>query len=188
MLATFLNIFKIPELRNKILFTLGLLATYRIGFGVAVPGIDQKAMGASTSPGGGGWGDLVSTFELFTGGNLTQSTIFGLGIMPYISASIIFQLLVTVIPSLEKLQQEGESGRKKIQEYTRYATVGLCIINAVVWMRYLADSGFIFPQFTGPWMGMSFTYMVMSIAILTTGTLFLMCLAEQIHQCFICKP
>ncbi|MEK7756441.1 MAG: preprotein translocase subunit SecY, partial [Planctomycetota bacterium] len=182
MLATFLNIFKIPELRNKILFTLGMLATYRIGFVVPVPGIDQKAMGAGVPQGGGGWGDLISTFELFTGGNLSQSTIFGLGIMPYISASIIFQLLVTVIPSLEKLQQEGESGRKKIQEYTRYATVGLCIINAVVWMRYLGDQAYIFPQFTGPWMGMSFTYMVMSIAILTTGTLFLMWLGEQIDE------
>jgi len=139
-------------------------------------------MGAGVPQGGGGWGDLISTFELFTGGNLSQSTIFGLGIMPYISASIIFQLLVTVIPSLEKLQQEGESGRKKIQEYTRYATVGLCIINAVVWMRYLGDQAFIFPQFTGPWMGMSFTYMVMSIAILTTGTLFLMWLGEQIDE------
>jgi len=182
MLATFLNIFKIPELRNKILFTLGMLATYRIGFVVPVPGIDQKAMGAGSSQGGGGWGDLINTFELFTGGNLSQSTIFGLGIMPYISASIIFQLLVTVIPSLEKLQQEGESGRKKIQEYTRYATVGLCIINAVVWMRYLGDQSYIFPQFTGPWMGMSFTYMMMSIAILTTGTLFLMWLGEQIDE------
>lgn len=182
MLATFLNIFKIPELRNKILFTLGMLATYRIGFVVPVPGIDQKAMGAGVPQGGGGWGDLISTFELFTGGNLSQSTIFGLGIMPYISASIIFQLLVTVIPSLEKLQQEGESGRKKIQEYTRYATVGLCIINAVVWMRYLGDQAYIFPQFTGPWMGMSFTYMVMSVAILTTGTLFLMWLGEQIDE------
>ncbi len=182
MLATFLNIFKIPELRNKILFTLGLLATYRIGFGVPVPGIDQKAMHANTAPGGGGWGDLISTFELFTGGNLTQSTIFGLGIMPYISASIIFQLLVTVVPALEKLQQEGESGRKKIQEYTRYATVGLCIINAVVWMKYLAGQNFIFPSFTGSWMGMSFSYMVMSIAILTTGTLFLMWLGEQIDE------
>ncbi len=182
MFATFLNIFKIPELRNKILFTLGMLATYRIGFVVPVPGVDQKAMGAGMPQGGGGWGDLISTFELFTGGNLSQSTIFGLGIMPYISASIIFQLLVTVVPSLEKLQQEGESGRKKIQEYTRYATVGLCIINAAVWMKYLGDQGFIFPQFTGFWMGMSFTYMVMSIAILTTGTMFLMWLGEQVDE------
>ncbi len=183
MFSTLMNIFKIPELRNKLLFTLGMLAIYRLGFVVAVPGIDQEAMGAgSQRGGGGGWGDLLSTFELFTGGNLSQSTIFGLGIMPYISASIIFQLLVTVIPSLEKLQQEGETGRKKINEYTRYATVLLCIINAVVWMRYLADSKFIYPQYTGLWFGMSFTYMVLTLTILTTGTMFLMWLGEQIDE------
>ena len=117
MFSTLLNVFKIPELRGKILFTFGMLATYRIGFVVPVPGVDQAAMTAGSSAGGGGaLGDLINTFEMFTGGNLTQSTIFGLGIMPYISASIIFQLLVTVVPSLEKLQKEGESGRKKIQE------------------------------------------------------------------------
>jgi len=182
MFSTLLNIFKIPELRNKLLFTMGMLAIYRLGFVVAVPGVDQQAMGAGQQPGSGGWGGLISTFELFTGGNLSQSTIFGLGIMPYISASIILQLLVTVVPSLEKLQQEGETGRKKINEYTRYSTVLLCVINAVVWMRYLADSNFLFPQYTGPWFGMSFTYMVLTLTILTTGTLFLMWLGEQIDE------
>jgi preprotein translocase subunit SecY len=182
MFSTFLNIFKIPELRNKLLFTLGMLAIYRLGFYVAVPGVDQVAMGAGQQSGGTGWGGLISTFELFTGGNLSQSTIFGLGIMPYISASIILQLLVTVVPSLEKLHQEGETGRKKINEYTRYSTVLLCVINAVVWMRYLASSNFLFPQYTGPWFGMSFTYMVMSLTVLTTGTLFLMWLGEQIDE------
>jgi len=182
MIATLLNIFKIPELRNKILFTLGMLAIYRIGFYVAVPGVDQEKMRAVIPSEGGGLSDLVNYFQIFTGGNLSQSTIFGLGIMPYISASIIFQLLVTVVPSLEKLQQEGESGRRKIQEYTRYATVGLCLINAVVWMRYLAQSDFLFPKFTGNFFGMSFSYMVLSLAILTTGTLFLMWLGEQIDE------
>ena len=179
MFGTFLNIFKIPELRNKILFTIGMLAIYRIGFYVAVPGVDQKAMSAGMG-GGGGVGGLLDYFQLFTGGNLSQSTIFGLGIMPYISASIIFQLLVTVVPSLEKLSQEGESGRKKIQEYTRYATVGLCLINAAVWMKYLAGQGFIFPHYTGRFLGMSLTYGTMSLLILTTGTIFLMWLGEQI--------
>jgi preprotein translocase subunit SecY len=182
MFGTFLNIFKIPELRNKLLFTLGLLVSYRLGFCVAVPGIDQSLMHGSRGQGGGGWGDLISTFELFTGGNLSQSTIFGLGIMPYISASIILQLLVTVVPSLEKLAKEGDSGRKKINEYTRYGTVLLCLINGMVWMKYLAGSNFIYPEFTGIWGGMSFSYMVMSIAILTTGTLFLMWLGEQIDE------
>ncbi|MEK6799376.1 MAG: preprotein translocase subunit SecY [Planctomycetota bacterium] len=183
MFSTFINIFKIPELRNKLLFTFGMIAAYRIGFVVPVPGVDQLAMGARRAAGGaGGFGDLIDTFELFTGGNLTQSTVFGLGIMPYISASIIFQLLVTVIPSLEKLQQEGESGRRKINEYTRYATVGLCLINSVIWMQYLASQNFIFPPFQGRWFGMSFSYMVMATAILTTGTMFLMWLGEQIDE------
>ena len=183
MFSTLLNIFKIPELRNKVLFTLGMLVIYRLGFGVPVPGVNQEAMAQGMpTGGGGGLGDLIQYFQIFTGGNLSQSTIFGLGIMPYISASIIFQLLVTVVPSLEKLQQEGESGRRKIQEYTRYATVGLCVINAVVWMRYLAASGFLYAHYTGPWMGMSFSYMVMTLTVLTTGTVFLMWLGEQVDE------
>src|SRR5262245_20712518 len=133
MFSTFVNIFKVPELRNKILFTLALLAIYRVGWYVAVPGVDQQRMTASRgTPGGGGVGDLAHYFEIFTGGNLSQSTIFGLGIMPYISASIIFQLLATVYPPLEKLAQEGDAGRKKIQEYTRYATVLLCLIQGMI--------------------------------------------------------
>ncbi|MCH7812531.1 MAG: preprotein translocase subunit SecY, partial [Planctomycetes bacterium] len=176
MFRTFLNIFKIPELRNKVLFTLGLLAIYRIGFYVPVPGVDQSKM-ASQSASGGGLGDLAEYFQIFTGGNLQQSTIFGLGIMPYISASIIFQLLVTVVPALEKLQREGESGRKKITEYTRYATVGLCLVQATIWLRYLNSNGFIYPSFRG-----SIPYWFMSLLALTTGTVFLMWLGEQIDE------
>ena len=182
MFATFLNIFKIPELRNKILFTIGMLAAYRIGFCVPVPGVDQVRMSGAMGGSGSPLGDLMNYYELFTGGNLRQSTIFGLGIMPYISASIIFQLLVTVIPSLEKLSQEGETGRRKIQEYTRYATVLLCLINAAFWMTHLAGQGFLFPAYTGPFLGMSFTYMLMSLLTLTTGTVFLMWLGEQIDE------
>jgi len=183
MFATLLNIFKIPELRNKILFTIGMLAAYRIGFVVAVPGVDQKLMTRMAgSTGGGPLGDLVEYFQIFTGGNLTQSTIFGLGIMPYISASIILQLLVTVVPSLEKLSKEGESGRQKIKEYTRYLTVVLCVINAAFWMKFLATQNYLFPKYTGPWLGMTFSYMGMSLLVLTTGTIFLMWLGEQIDE------
>ena len=182
MFATFLNIFKIPELRNKVLFTIGMLAAYRIGFYVPVPGVDQKAMSAMAGSGGGPLGDLVEYFQIFTGGNLSQSTIFGLGIMPYISASIILQLLVTVVPTLEKLSREGETGRKKIQEYTRYLTVALCLVNAAFWMRYLVNQNFIFAKYTGSWLGMSFPYMLMSLFALTTGTVFLMWLGEQIDE------
>ena len=182
MFSTFLNIFKVPELRNKVLFTVGMLCIYRIGFVVPVPGVDQAEMFKAMGDMGGGLGDLANYFQLFTGGNLSQSTIFGLGIMPYISASIIFQLLVTVVPALEKLHKEGESGRRKIQEYTRYATVGLCMIQAVIWMNYLAKSQLIFAEFTGPWFGMSLPYLLMSLLMLTTGTIFLMWLGEQIDE------
>ncbi|MCH7526557.1 MAG: preprotein translocase subunit SecY, partial [Planctomycetes bacterium] len=172
MFRTFLNIFKIPELRNKVLFTLGMLCIYRIGFYVPVPGVNQKAMTGS-SP----LGELADYFSIFTGGDLSQSTIFGLGIMPYISASIIFQLLVTVVPALEKLKKEGDSGRKKIQEYTRYATVGLCLVQASIWLNYLNANGFVYAEFRG-----SLIYWVMGLATLTAGTIFLMWLGEQIDK------
>ena len=176
MFRTFINIFKIPELRNKVLFTVGLLAIYRIGFYVPVPGVNQEKMTAQMG-GGGPLGQLSEYFQLFTGGNLQQSTIFGLGIMPYISASIIFQLLVTVVPALEKLNREGESGRRKINEYTRYATVGLCLIQATIWMRFLNSGGLVYPVFRG-----SITYWLMSLLALTSGTIFLMWLGEQIDE------
>lgn len=176
MFRTFLNIFKIPELRNKLLFTVGLLAIYRIGFAVPIPGVNQEAM-TQRGSGGGPLGDLAEYFALFTGGNLNQSTIFGLGIMPYISASIIFQLLITVVPALEKLQKEGETGRKKIQEYTRYATVGLCVVQAVIWMKFLYGSGYVFAPFRE-----SFFYFLLAVTALTTGTIFLMWLGEQIDE------
>src|ERR1044071_7650370 len=140
MFKTLLNIFRIPELRNKVLFTLFMLAIYRIGYHVPLPGVDQehfKAMRNRAQGDDTAAGRLASYVSLFSGGDLNQSTIFGLGIMPYISASIIFQLLVTVVPALEKLQKEGEAGRKKIQEWTRYATVHLCIIQAVFWLTYM---------------------------------------------------
>src|SRR5688500_6070167 len=109
MFRTLLNIFKVPELRNKVLFTLFMLAIYRIGYHVPLPGVDQQAfkdLAAQQQQDKGAAGRLTAYISLFSGGSLSQSTIFGLGVMPYISASIIFQLLTTVVPSLEKLQKE----------------------------------------------------------------------------------
>ena len=121
-------IFTIPELRQKILLTLLLLAIYRIGCQIPLPIIDQSKMTAFFEQAeGGGFGQLLEQAMLFSATQLSQATIFGLGIMPYISASIIFQLLASVWQPLEELQKEGESGRKKINEYTRYATVVLCL-------------------------------------------------------------
>jgi len=179
MLSTLANIFRIPELRRKIFFTLFLLAIYRLGFYVPLPGIDQSTMEQSVKNQGGtgAFGQMAAAFSLFTGGDLQQSTVFGLGIMPYISASIIFQLLTTVVPALEKLQREGESGRKKIQEYTRYATVGLCLIQAVFWVNYMQRSGYVFADFRG-----TFPFWLMAVLALTTGTVFLMWLGEQIDE------
>src|SRR5437588_9794847 len=142
MFKTLINIFKIPELRSKVLFTLFMLLIYRIGYHVPIPGVDQSQMqqqAKKQSEGGdeSAAGRLASYVSIFSGGNLSQSTIFGLGIMPYISASIIFQLLTSVMPQLEKLQKEGETGRKKIQEWTRYATVPLCVVQAVRWPSYM---------------------------------------------------
>jgi len=181
MLSAAINVFKIPELRKKIFFTLAMLCIYRVGFHVPVPGVDQTALqqltqqGDSSSP----FGRVADYLQLFTGGNLRQSSLFGLGIMPYISASIIFQLLVTVIPALEKLHKEGESGRRKIQEYTRYATVAICMIQSAFWLVYMRNAGFIFKDVAvNHW----YMFFFMGIVAMTAGTIFLMWLGEQIDE------
>ena len=130
---------------------------------------------------GGGTGQAVKQladyFALFTGGSLQQSTVFGLGIMPYISASIIFELLVTVVPSLERLRREGDTGRRKIREYTRYATVGLCFIQATLWINLIRGQGMVYADFTN-----SPGFWLMALLGLTAGTIFLMWLGEQIDE------
>ncbi|NLX14391.1 MAG: preprotein translocase subunit SecY [Phycisphaerales bacterium] len=181
LLSTIANIFRIPELRKKIAFTFFLLVVYRLGFSVPLPGINQQLMQESiqkTAGDTGGFGQLASAFALFTGGDLQQSTIFGLGIMPYISASIIFQLLATVVPALEKLQREGETGRKKINEYTRYATVAMCLIQSVFWMNYMIGQNYVYAEYARPFSA----FWLMGVAGLTTGTIFLMWLGEQIDE------
>src|SRR3954469_19489456 len=181
MFKTLINIFRIPELRNKVLFTLFMLAVYRIGYHVPLPGVDQmgfKALADRTQKqDDSAAARLANYVSLFSGGNLSQSTIFGLGIMPYISASIIFQLLTTVLPALEKLQKEGETGRKKIQEWTRYATVPMCIIQAVIWLSYMRSGRYVQSTYAS-WFSFWFTGLV----ALTAGCIFLMWLGEQIDE------
>ncbi len=183
MFKTFVNIFRVPELRNKVLFTLFMLAIYRIGYHVPIPGVDQSSFEAfaSKTDDSSAAGRLASYVSLFSGGNLSQSTIFGLGVMPYISASIIFQLLATVMPSLEKLQKEGETGRKKIQEWTRYVTVPLALIQAVMWIGYMHH-----PGQGGALVQTAFfnttSFWIMSLTSLTAGCVFLMWLGEQIDE------
>src|SRR5436309_1148664 len=135
-MGRFKAIFMIPELRQKILITLLFLAIYRIGYSIPLPFVDQREMNKHLGA-TGGLGAVLNYVSMFSGGDLSHATLFGLGIMPYISASIIFQLLAAVYPPLEKLQKEGESGRKKINEYTRYATVFICLFQSYWYVQYI---------------------------------------------------
>jgi preprotein translocase subunit SecY len=189
MLKAFLNIFRVPELRNKVLFTVFMLLIYRIGFHIPLPGVDQsqfEALEKQQQQGGDttAAGRVANYISVFSGGTLSQSTVFGLGIMPYISSSIIFQLLGTVVPSLEKLQKEGQSGQKKIQEWSRYVTVPLCVVQAMFWIVFMQHGG------PGNSSLLSFPYQhkhevafwMMAICSLTAGSIFLMWLGEQIDE------
>jgi preprotein translocase subunit SecY len=175
-----LSIFIIPELRQKILLTLLFLAIYRIGYSIPLQYVDQRQITKSLA-GQGALGNILNYVSLFSGGDLSHATIFGLGIMPYISASIIFQLLAAVYPPLEKLQKEGESGRKKINEYTRYATVVICLFQAMWYVGYIAGTG----AADRNWGLQGYTgifYKTNMVFTLTTGTIFLMWLGEQIDE------
>ncbi len=177
MLGTFINIFKVADLRNKILFTLALLCIYRVGFFIPVPGFDAAAITQAAEERGSDtpMGRAAEYMQMFTGGTLSKSSLFSLGIMPYISASIILMLLGEVLPALRKLKQEGAAGHKKIQEYTRYLTVPLCVIQAYMFMKMFAVENYIYAD-------MKFQAIVMGIVGMTAGTLFLMWLGEQIDE------
>ncbi len=175
------TIFTIPELRHKILLTLLLLAVYRIGWQITLPLVNAEAMQAYFAK-AGGLSDIFKQVAIFSASQLNQATIFGLGIMPYISASIIFQLLGSVYPPLEKLQKEGESGRKKINEYTRYATVLLCIGQSWFYVHFLvSQANFIYPGFLDNG-HLAFSWQVTIVMTMTAGTIFLMWLGEQIDE------
>jgi len=180
MIQALINVFKIKELRVKILFTLSMLAVFRIGHWIPLPGVNQSSLvehfqnSAANETAASRIAQFVS---VFSGGDFGRSTIFGLGIMPYISASIIFQLLASVWKTLKDLQQEGPTGRQKIMEWTRYATVGLCIIQSVGWLKYITAKGLVYTE----WAAMP-VWWIMAVAALTAGTLFLMWLGEQIDK------
>ncbi len=170
-------IFTIPELRQKILLTLLLLAIYRVGWQIPLPIVNTKTMTAFFEKGGGkGLSDVLRQVSTFSASQLSQATVFGLGIMPYISASIIFQLLGSVYPPLEKLQKEGETGRKKINEYTRYATVVLCLGQSWIYVRFLVGAGLVYPEYSGA------AWQLTGVLTMTAGTVFLMWLGEQIDE------
>jgi len=173
VLGSFRNIFKIHELRQRILFTLGLLIVYRVGGHIPTPGIDLDAI-TRFNPGG-----LFNLYDLFVGGAFKKVTIFSLGIMPYISASIIFQLLGAVIPFFQRLQKEGEEGRRKITQYTRYGTVLIAGMQAMGTAVFLAGQ-------TNPTLlleGMSrASFIAITILTFTSGTIFIMWLGERITE------
>src|SRR6201997_1973192 len=172
-LEAFANIFRVPDLRKRLLFTLGLLAVYRLGGHVPTPGINTQAWSQFFNSAGG---SLFSFFDMFAGGTTRPLTVFALGIMPYITASIILQLLTVVVPTLEKLQKEGELGRRKITQWTRYLTVILALIQsfgiAVGLMK--SEGGFVLNPGAG--------FIMMTMLSLTTGTAFIMWLGEQITE------
>src|SRR5712671_1049906 len=171
------NIFRVPDLRKRVLFTLALLAVYRLGSHIPTPGIDAAALSRIFEQLRGGPLGLV---DLFSGGNLSKLTIFALGITPYITSSIIFQLLTVIYEPLAKLQKEGELGRKKITQWTRYMTVVLGAIQAVGIALTLEKGGFGGGEklVLNPGIG----FVLLTMVTLTTGTAFIMWLGEQISE------
>ncbi len=167
----FQNIFKIPELKRRIFFTAGLLAIYRVGVAIPVPGIDSTALADIFAR---AKGTILGVFNMFSGGALEQMSVFALGIMPYISASIILQLLTVVVPFLEQLKKEGEQGRKKITQYTRYGTVVLSIIQGLGISVGLEKMGVVLIP--------GWSFRIMTVITLTAGTAFIMWLGEQITE------
>lgn len=174
LITSFQNILKIPELRSRVLFTLAMLAVYRIGAHIPTPGINNDELAKFLLDRGGA---LMGFLDIFSGGSLSRLTIFALGIMPYISASIILQLLTVVIPHLSKLAKEGERGRKTIIQYTRYATIGIALVQGfgialglegMNQGQYVLESGW--------------PFRLMTVITLTAGTAFLMWLGEQITE------
>jgi preprotein translocase subunit SecY len=169
MLEKFLNIFRIPDLRKRVLFTLGILAVYRLGSHIPTPGVNTHQLELLFSQQGG---SALGLMDLFGGGNLRRMTVFALGIMPYITASIIFQLLTVVYEPLARIQKEGELGRRKITQWTRYMTVILGALQSIGIAAILTKQGLVL----NPGIGFS----LMTVLTLTTGTAFIMWLGEQI--------
>ena len=162
---------KSPELKSKVLFTLMALLIYRLGAHITTPGVDLRVLEATFGQFGN---TLFGVYDMFVGGALSRATVLALGIMPYISASIMFQLLAAVFPAIEKLQKEGEEGRKKLTQWTRYATVALALAQGYGYAVYLQSTGAVH------WPGLGF--LVSTALIMTTGAVFVMWLGEQITE------
>ena len=177
MIDSIKSIFSIPDLRKRVLFTLAILGVYRIGSAIPTPGVNTEALQLLVEQAGN---TMFCLYNMFSGGNLAQATIFALGIMPYISASIIIQLLTVVWPYLERLSKEGELGRRKITQYTRYGTIALCLVQAMaiaIFLERQTNVGGLPLVYEPGW-----TFRLMTVLTLTTGTGFIMWLGEQITE------
>src|SRR5512145_863946 len=172
------NIFAVPELRKRVIFTLGLLAVYRVGGHIPTPGINPDALALLAEE---ARNTMFGLYDMFSGQNLSQVTIFALGVMPYISASIILQLLTVVWPYLERISKEGELGRRKITQYTRYGTILLSVIQSLgiaIWLeRQTQIAGGLQLVYDPGW-----GFRLMTVLTLTTGSAFVMWLGEQITE------
>jgi preprotein translocase subunit SecY len=173
MLEKFLNIFRIPDLRKRVLFTFAMLGIYRLGAFLPTPGVNSKLLDQFFHTQGS---SALGLLDMFSGGNLRRFTIFALGIMPYITASIIFQLLTVVYEPLARLQKEGELGRRKITQWTRYVTVILAAFQSIAIAFGLNSQGMVIPSISGP------AFIALTVLTLTTGTSFIMWLGEQITE------
>ena len=173
-IAAFKNAFKIPELKSRILFSFMMLALYRLGCFVPAPGVNGAALSAKVAGEGAGF---LGLYDMFTGGAFLNATVFALGIMPYITASIILSLLIPVIPALEALRKSGQEGQKKITEYTRYGTIVLCIFQSVG-IGFFLQSTYGLEVVPNPGIG----FLLMCVITFTTGTAFIMWLGEQISE------
>ena len=182
MFQHFAHLFQIPELRKRILITIGLLMVYRVGWNIPLPGIDPAAIKKMMAAGGGD-NSLLDFLNIISGGGLQNAAVFSLGIMPYISASIIFSLLVKVIPALEKVSKEGSAGQRKIGQWTRYATVPICIVQAIFivqpYMKPIDALSGGYLTFAQPPTAM---WAFWAVIALTTGSVLLMWIGEQITE------
>ena len=165
------NAFRVPDLRKRLLFTLAMLAVYRVGGHIPTPGVNTEELQRMFEA---ARGTALGFLDLFSGGQLSQLTIFALGIMPYITASIILQLLTVAVPTLERLQKEGELGRRKITQWTRYLTIGISVVQSFAYAQLVVQQGLAYDPGWG--------FRLMTILTLTTGTAFIMWLGEQITE------
>jgi len=185
MFAKMAKLFQIPELRKRILYTLALLAVYRIGIFVTSPGIDRAAMKELLNARAGEGGGLLNLFNFFSGGALENASVFALGVTPYITSSIIVSIMAVVVPTIQRLQKEGEQGRKKINQYTRYGTMLIALVQGVMIANFLKSQsyegrGVVNPDWAAAWGGLGF--ILITVVTLAAGTAFIMWLGEKITE------